>query len=574
MSQNLRLAQTHPAEHPSAPLAMSEQDKDAAAVFLADLSNQGGVIENVDPVAECRLLWKIDLLWVPGCSRQKGVLTLCLCIQANATIDDVIWTAYDKAIFSSASVFGLLQDMDLIVTSGNPPVSSTTRFSTATAAFYWGFLVASYPMSFLLQRFPVGKTLALMVILWGVVVMLTIVVKSYHGIVVQRVFLGVIESAVSPGFVIVSSMWYKRSEQPVRIGIWYSATGLFSIFSGTVNYGIGKSAQNAPLATWKYMYIFAGSWTITWGILLLFLLPDNPMSARLFSLEERMLAVRRLRDNMTGVESKKFKRSQFMEAITDVKIWIFMLMGAALYVTNGGVTAFGAQIVKVRESLILILAAQYLNTVQSFGYSSLKTILMLTPGGAATAVSIYVTGLIASRWKNSRTLLIPITCMPVMVGAIAIWKYDWSHRGPLLLGYYLLAVFGAPYVLLLSLSTANVAGHTKKTFSAAAIFIGYNVGNIIAPYLIDTTTRAQHYPKAWISIIVVMVFSSVASLVLRVMFIAENNRRDRIMKQDVGDEGPPNRKPRGEKYLGSKGVEDAAWSDLTDMQNPYFRYVY
>lgn len=113
-----------------------------------------------------------------------------------------------------------------------------------------------------------------------------------------------------------------------------------------------------------------------------------------------------------------------------------------------------------------------------------------------------------------------------------------------------------------------------QTFSAAAIFIGYNVGNIIAPYLIDTTTRAQHYPKAWISIIVVMVFSSVASLVLRVMFIAENNRRDRIMKQDVGDEGPPNRKPRGEKYLGSKGVEDAAWSDLTDMQNPYFRYVY
>ena len=33
-------------------------------------------------------------------------------------------------------------------------------------------------------------------------------------------------------------------------------TGLFSIFSGAVNYGIGKSAQNARLETWKYMYIF------------------------------------------------------------------------------------------------------------------------------------------------------------------------------------------------------------------------------------------------------------------------------------------------------------------------------
>ncbi|KAG8748632.1 hypothetical protein FRC10_000023 [Ceratobasidium sp. 414] len=73
------------------------------------------------------------------------------------------------------------------------------------------------------------------------------------------------------------------------------------------------------------------------------------MSARMFTLEERKLAVRRLQDNMTGVESKKFKRSQFVEAITDVKIWIYMMMGAALYVTNGGVTAFGAQIVKVRK---------------------------------------------------------------------------------------------------------------------------------------------------------------------------------------------------------------------------------
>ncbi|EUC67298.1 MFS general substrate transporter [Rhizoctonia solani AG-3 Rhs1AP] len=540
MKQDAVMAQPDSPERSNATPEASIYDKDAAAVFLADLNVQDQGSE-IDPEAERRLLRKIDLLLMP-------LLTISYGLQY-----------YDKAIFSSASVFGLLQDMDLIITSGNPPVSSTTRFSTATAAFYWGFLAASYPMSLLLQRFPVGKTLSLMVIIWGVVVMLTVVVTSYPGIIVQRVFLGVIESAVSPGFVIISSMWYKRSEQPMRIGIWYSATGLFSIFSGAVNYGIGKSAQDAPLATWKYMYIFAGSWTIAWGFLLLFLLPDNPMSARLFTLEERQLAVRRLQDNMTGVESKKFKRSQFIEAITDIKIWIFMLMGAALYVTNGGVTAFGAQIVK------------------SFGYSSLKTILMLTPGGATTALSIYVTGWIAARWKNSRTLLIPITCIPVMVGAIMIWKYDWSHRGPLLVVTYIssmIQIFGAPYVLLLSLSTANVAGHTKKTFSAAAIFIGYNVGNIVAPYLIDTTTRAQHYPKAWISIIVVMVFSSVASLVLRGIYIAENKRRDSVGRQEVKKNEYDNKEHGEDRRLDNRVAEGAAWSDLTDKQNPYFRYVY
>lgn len=37
------------------------------------------------------------------------------------------------------------------------------------------------------------------------------------------------------------------------------------------------------------------------------------------------------------------------------------------------------------------------------------------------------------------------------------------------------------YVLLLALSAANVAGSTKRGITTGAVFIGYNVGNIIAP---------------------------------------------------------------------------------------------
>ena len=47
-------------------------------------------------------------------------------------------------------------------------------------------------------------------------------------------------------------MWYTKAELPLRLGIWYSATGLFTIFSGVINYAIGhiKGAS----ASWKYMY--------------------------------------------------------------------------------------------------------------------------------------------------------------------------------------------------------------------------------------------------------------------------------------------------------------------------------
>lgn len=46
-----------------------------------------------------------------------------------------------------------------------------------------------------------------------------------------------------------------------------------------------------------------------------------------------------------------------------------------------------------------------------------------------------------------RTYLIPISCIPPIVGACIIWKGSWAHRGLPLFGYYLLPTFGTPYVL-------------------------------------------------------------------------------------------------------------------------------
>jgi hypothetical protein len=55
----------------------------------------------------------------------------------------------------------------------------------------------------------------------------------------------------------VTTSWYRPSEIPIRLGLWYSATGLFTIFAGIVNYEIGKHIHGT-LASWKYMYVLSG----------------------------------------------------------------------------------------------------------------------------------------------------------------------------------------------------------------------------------------------------------------------------------------------------------------------------
>ena len=71
-----------------------------------------------------------------------------------------------------------------------------------------------------------------------------------------------------------------------------------------------------------------------------------------------------------------------------------------------------------------------------------------------------------------------------MTGAIILWKGSWHDRGLAVFGFTLLPMFSAPYLLVLSLAASNVAGGTKKACATGAIFIGYNVGNIIGPYLV------------------------------------------------------------------------------------------
>ncbi|KIY67143.1 MFS general substrate transporter [Cylindrobasidium torrendii FP15055 ss-10] len=191
---------------------------------------------------ERRVVRKIDLLLMP-------VLTVAYGLQF-----------YDKAVLGSASVFGIIDDLGLSTTING--VTSTKRYSTANAAFYYGYIVGVLPIALLLQRLPLVRALAGFIFIWGLVCLLTITVTGYGGLVAQRIFLGITESAVSPGFVALTALWYTKDEQAARLGIWYAATGLFSMFSGVVNYGISHS--HGTLATWKYMYIFAGSWTMLW----------------------------------------------------------------------------------------------------------------------------------------------------------------------------------------------------------------------------------------------------------------------------------------------------------------------
>lgn len=81
----------------------------------------------------------------------------------------------------------------------------------------------------------------------------------------------------------------------------------------------------------------AGAFTIVWSAVIFYVIPETPQAShRWFNDDERALLDERSHRSMVGAAGPStFKWAQAKEAGKDLKIYLFLLMGASIYVCNG-----------------------------------------------------------------------------------------------------------------------------------------------------------------------------------------------------------------------------------------------
>ena len=55
-------------------------------------------------------------------------------------------------------------------------------------------------------------------------------------------------------------------------------------------------------------------------------MPDSPVHAKMLTKEEKIAAIERVRDDQGGVENKKFKKEQLIEALLDIRTWLIVVI--------------------------------------------------------------------------------------------------------------------------------------------------------------------------------------------------------------------------------------------------------
>ncbi|KAJ5739620.1 hypothetical protein N7533_012404 [Penicillium manginii] len=495
----------------------AEMNLDESTLETGSQADTSAVL--INPEMERSVKRKIDAIVLPlvslissfgSCVRSpKELMLLCFWMPADVPYSDL-----DKQSLSYAGVFGLIDDLQL----------HGTQFAWLGSIFYVGQLVAEFPAMYLMSRLPLARFVSCLIILWGGICMCLAAATTFSSFMGVRFALGLAEGAVSPAFVTLTSIWYKKSEHPLRIGLWISCNGLAQILGALMMYGIGHN--HMAISNWKAMFMVCGAITIFLGILFFFMMPAGPESAWFLNSQERLIATQRLQ-----AETERRRPNKFLYPTTE---------------RNGhGYSSIFE---------LPVWCSHNTTFASNCGYSNFETMLYTSPAGAVQIIFVWVGIFLCYLWPDRRcAIIIGLTIVP-LTGIILLFVLPLSSGWGMIAASWLASVISNIFSIPLSLYASNTRGNTKKAIINALFFVGYAVGAICGPLLWNAENAPRYRSGLILALISWIVF--IPTVAVYWSLCAHENKVRSMVEIDF-----------------CQHVTGAPRKDLTDKEDLNFRYT-
>ncbi|OJJ95074.1 hypothetical protein ASPACDRAFT_36930 [Aspergillus aculeatus ATCC 16872] len=404
-----------------------------------------------DPVSEQRLLRKMDWHLMP-------VLTLLY-----------LFCFLDRGNIGNARIEGMEEDLHLV----------GSQYNWALTVFFFTYTVFELPSNLILKKIRPSIWIPTIMVAWGVVMTLTGVVSSYHGLLIARLFLGITEAGLYPGVAYYITMWYSRHEAQLRQAIFFSAASFAGAFSGILAFAIGKMDGVGGYSGWRWIFIIEGIATVVVAVGAYFLLYDYPDTASFLTNEERAWILYRLQlqwsDNGNVVpDTIEFRWKYVWDAVCDWQVYLGILIYLAMVCPLYGISFFLPTIIK------------------DLGFTSSVAQLLTVPPYVAAAVAAIVSAWFSDRMgQRSPLLLFHLCCIVCGFLVCLAGSLTWVP-GVIYFGVFLavLGIYPAIPNLVTWLSTNLAASHKRAAGMAMYIGIGNFAGAMASHFY-----RTQDAPR-------------------------------------------------------------------------------
>ncbi|KAI1162014.1 MFS general substrate transporter [Nemania serpens] len=480
----------------------------------------------------------------------------------------LVWVYFlqilDKTVLGNAATFGLVQSTGL--TGGQYSLlGSVAPIAQLAWQPFSSVLIVKVPHRILMPSLLLG---------WGIASAALAACHDFKTLFATRFFLGLFEAGCLPLFSVITSQWYRRAEQPLRVAAWYGTNGIATIVASALSFGLGHI--NSPLLeSWQIIFLFVGLVTIASAPLVYWRLDNDIPSARFLSEEDKTKAIERLRANQTGTGSREFKLGHVREMLLEPKTWLWVALSVFINA--------GASVTNTFGPLIL----------NGLGFDKYLTSLLNIPFGFVQWVIILSASWAVQRFRNKSIVMVAFV-LPVIAGLAVLYTVPRTpgHSAPLLVGYYLLAFLFGNIPVLVAWVVANTAGTTKKSTIMSVYNAAASAGNIVGPIVFDSRDAPSYLPglRTVLGFFVATAATTVLQA-LNLVFLNKGQERRRVQNGkpakikdtsmsdtyqdiDADEDGSGGEGGQGGQGGGGHGrIGQNAFADLTDRENDEFVYV-
>lgn len=345
-----------------------------------------------------------------------------------------------------------------------PYVSRSFGLSPAAAGFasglfFIGYMILQIPGGILAGRWSARKTVALLMLFWGISAILTGFVQNRMQLYLARFVLGFFEGGVWPAILVLLASWFPKAERARANAFWILCLPLGAVIMSPVTGWLLTFLQ------WRAVFIIEGIPPLLMLLPWWFLAADHPREAAWAAGPEREQIERQLRLEA----EEKPESSGYGAALSDPTVlWLV----AVYFFWMAGFYGYTLWVPSVVKSL-------------THGSSVLV--------GALTAVPFVFACLAMaanSVWSDKVMKRQAFFVVPAIIGAVGLIGGQFVGTPELRFAFLIIAAIGvyAPYGPFWAVPTSMLRAEVSG--AAMGLVNMGNLGGFLGPYLVGALHRA------------------------------------------------------------------------------------
>lgn len=213
---------------------------------------------------------------------------------------------------------------------------SPSKWAWTLSIFSYSYLIFEPSNTIALKKFRPSRWMFVLMLLWGICTCCVSAVHNFKGMMIVRFSIGIAEAGYYPAVLYHMSFWYKPTDMPWRIALFYSVGQIAGAISGLLAYLIGFMNGLGGLPGWRWLFLLEGLPVILLSVVALFWLPDYPQTARILNAEEKAFILQRLSASAPSGEKGHWDFKSLKRLLSDPTFYTF-----TLYWLCHGIGGFG-----------------------------------------------------------------------------------------------------------------------------------------------------------------------------------------------------------------------------------------